>query len=353
MSNVARYGFISAKIRGMKNRLLKTEDYNALLNRPYKELYKYLNSTAYAQYIRNINEQSTPIELEKAVIQSMFDTIQEIIKWLPKNVNTFIAKYLTKFEEENVKAAMRCKYLQLPAQKLEQYLIPIPLGLSTKEYLDAYTKAKYIKDLLQRLYLKGSIINLNKLIENNKLKSNEDLISWEIALDKSIYIEIQESADKLKGSDKKIAKENIGIEIDLCNVKNTIRGRILNIPWEEMAENLIEKTYKIPIKTLRKAFLTKDTTEALKITLAEQYREIFKQIRELARENKLTDIEIILNKYLYGYYKTLWRKPFPFNIGLIVAFLGLKWFEVKNLKAIIYGKSYGLSANEIQKSLTY
>lgn len=353
MASVAKYGFISAKIRGMKNKLLEPEDYNALLNRPYNELYKYLNSTAYAQYMRNLNEQSTPIEMEKAIVQNLFDAYQEILKWLPKNINIFIASYLTKFEGENIKAAIRCKYLELPLQRFKQYLVPVPLGLSTEEYIDAYIKTKNIKDLIQMLYLKGTPIKLSKLIENKKLKTDKNIVSWEIALDKTIYSEIAKRARKLRGSDRKTARESIGIEIDLCNIKNIIRGKLLNLTWEEMVENLIEETFKISMRNLRKTFQTKEIKEALKIMLFKHYREIYNQALNLIERNKLINIETILNKHLYNYYKNLWKKPHPFNIGLIIAYIGLKWFEIKNIKSIIYGKSYGLPANEIQKTIIY
>jgi len=86
-------------------------------------------------------------------------------------------------------------------------------------------------------------------------------------------------------------------------------------------------------------------------SMARDYQYIFTEIQEL-HVTSLTTLETILDRGLVETSLRMLKRYTPFfNIGLILAFLNLKWFEVKNLRAIIRGSEAGIPPDRVKKLL--
>lgn len=350
MLGIIKYGFINTKIRGMKREILTIEKYNEMINATYRGFCDKLLTTPYGELLKEIKKVPAPIEIEKSAIHGLFKTFQKILRWLPDDACRFIALSLMRFENENVKAAIRCKKLKLTSKKLREYLIPVPLGLKIEDYIDAYEHSENIKELLEALITKGIHLKLDKLLK----EETDKVVMLEAALDKMVYEDLLHQATRLGRSDMKAVKNILGIEIDLCNVKNLLRGKILKISWDEMLENIIPNTYKVSVKTLQNGFIEESIQKSMEKMLKKHYPDLFSQSLKILMDNGgLSDLEREFNKYLYYCYRRLWRKPFPFDLSLVLTFLGAKWFEVKNIKIIAYGKSYGLPPEIIRRNIIY
>ena len=79
-------------------------------------------------------------------------------------------------------------------------------------------------------------------------------------------------------------------------------------------------------------------------------------LTELLREYKafqsLSSLEVVLDRSLLKTSLRMLKRYTPyFNIGLILAFLNAKWFEIRNLKAILRGTESNLHPEKIMKLL--
>lgn len=350
MSGIIKYGFINAKLRGLKRELLTLEKYNLMLNATYNEFCSHLLTTPYGELLKEKKGTPAPIEIEKSAIYGLFKAFQKLLRWLPEDACRFVAFSLIRYESENVKAAMRCKHLNLTSDKLRQHLVPVPLGLKIEDYMSVYEESRNLRELLRLFIIRGIHLRLEELIKRER----DEIVILEAALDKMVYEDLLHQAKKLGRSDMKAVRKILGIEIDLCNVKNVLRGKNLKLSWNEMVENIIPSTYKVSTKTLQNGFLEENIEKSLEKMLSKHYSELFdKTLDILMKGGGIPDLEKEFNRYLYHSYRRLWRKPFPYDLSLVLTFLGTKWFEAKNIKIIAYGKSYGLPPEVIRKNVIY
>lgn len=348
MFGIIRYGFINTKIRGLKREYIKREDYSKIIEAPYKEIVKVLMETPYREDVRGLQETPTPIEMERILIKSLTKSYLKVLKWLPKQAMKVIALYMMKYEAENIKAAIRLKTLGASIERLKQHLTPIPLGLKIEEYVKVYEESKDLRELLEKLVEVGVPIPIHKILEK---EFKEDVKIIEAKIDKIVYETIINEAKRLDGKSSKSVREMIGIEIDLTNIKNTIRAKKLKINWNELEENIITPTYKINLQKIRRAFEKEDQREVIKELMEKEYKSLLKQSIEAIDKEGIERLEKLFNKEIYRSYQKVWRKGFQYDISPTLAYLTRKWTEIRNLKVIIYGKSLELPKRKIMEEI--
>ena len=349
MLGIIRYGFINTKIRGLKREYLRKEDYNKIIEAPYKEIVKVLMETPYREEVRGLQETPTPIEMEKILIKSLTRSYLKVLKWLPKQAMRVIALYMMKYEAENIKAAIRLKTLGASVERLKQHLTPIPLGLKIEEYVKVYEESKNLRELLEKLVEIGVPIPIHKIFE--KEFKEEDAKIVEAKIDKIVYEAIINEAKRLDGKSSKSVREMLGIEIDLTNIKNTLRAKKLKIDWNELEENIITPTYKINMQKIRKAFEKEDQKEVLTELMEKEYKPLLKQSIEAINKGGIEELEKLFNKEIHKGYQKVWKKGFQYDISPTLAYLTKKWTEIRNLKVIIYGKSLEIPKRKIMEEI--
>jgi len=180
----------------------------------------------------------------------------------------------------------------------------------------------------------------------------------EVALDRHVYSKIWRAIGKLRGLDKKIARTVIGLEIDSVNVKTILRCKAMGISENQIRRYLIPVSEVFGEKELEEAMRGSDMqstinslSESAKRALARDHQYIFTEIQEL-HVTSLTTLETILDRGLVETNLRIIKRYTPFfNIGLLLAFLNMKWFEVKNLRAIIRGSEAGIAPDRVKKLL--
>ena len=87
------------------------------------------------------------------------------------------------------------------------------------------------------------------------------------------------------------------------------------------------------------------------VAMARDHMYVFSGIQE-QNVTFLATIENILDRGLIETnLRMLKRHTSFFNIGLLLAYLNLKWFEVRNLRTIIRGSECGISPDIVKKML--
>jgi len=171
-------------------------------------------------------------------------------------------------------------------------------------------------------------------------KMNGSLSPLEAVLDKEVFKGILKEIKNLSRRDKKIATNILGIEIDALNVKIILKYKALMINHANIIENLMPSAV-IDEKILESAIKEPNIKSMLQSLLRfvetkhQVYQTIFTKLVNES-DSPISRLEFILEKAsLEMSFFELKKNMRYYNIGFILAFLNMKWAEIKNLRCII------------------
>jgi len=156
---------------------------------------------------------------------------------------------------------------------------------------------------------------------------------------------------KLNKKDRKIATNILGIEIDALNVKIILRYKSLMTDPANIKKNLMPSA-SINEKILNSAIKAPDVKSTLQCFLKavetkhQVYQDLFaKLVKE--SDSPISRLEFILEtapiEMSYFEFKKNMRY---YNIGYILAFINMKWIEIKNLRCIINAMARNVRADQ-------
>ena len=350
-----KYNEIMPKVAIENLKLIEVDDLISLIGKDLEAIRCALLESAYHDDILTApTDKIDSIALEEALLKNYVKTCQNLIKFSVGDIRSLLLAVLKKFEVSNVKAMLRAVKAKMNVDEAMKHIIPV--GALDKNKCHAIlASSKGIEDVVNSLLaLEYGVIMKSVL---NKRTMHEDLVPLEVALDKAMYQGIWEAAEKLKGLDKIIAKGVLGLEVDAVNVKIILRCKAKEVSQEHI-KNYLMPTALIDEKALEEAIKAPNVKSAMACLLkvAENaeipfYQNILNQILK-EHDAPLSRLEAILDKASLKMSLYMMKKYTRYyNIGFILAFLNLKWFEVKNLRCIIHGSERKIPLSQVRKLL--
>ena len=112
------------------------------------------------------------------------------------------------------------------------------------------------------------------------------------------------------------------------------------IHFSDKTDELIERILK-----------RKTWEEVLRELSNTKYSRIGNQIQRLyEQKNDLAEVELLIEDYQAQQVKEQLR-GFPFHLGIIVGFISMKFYEMRNVRSIAVGLEKGESPDEIRKMI--
>lgn len=345
-----------SKITVAKLNLLEPNEIINLVGTNLNHISSMLKKTPYKAEISKIRGKGfSSGSLEEALLQNFINTCEELVKISPKGIRSLLSSFLLKFEVDCAKSLLRTKKAELTLQEAMKYIHPTG-KLEEARCIKIFESSGNIVEIVESLYDLEYGSTLKEALDvYEEMKS---FFLLEVALDRYVYSKLWRASEKLGGLDKKISRTIIGLEIDSANVKTILRCKAMGINEEQI------RLYLIPVsKVLGKPELEEILRESgmqsvidslvrsAESALARDYRYVFTEIQE-SRVTSLTGIETILDRGLVETcLRMLKRYTSYFNIGLMLAFLNLKWFEIRNLRAVIRGAEAEIPPDRVKKML--
>jgi len=351
-----KYKRVMPKITVAKLKFMEPKRITGLVGMSLHHISSVLEKTSYKTEISEVNaKELSSISMEDAFLQNFIKTCEELMEMSPKDVRLLLSAFLMKFEVNCVKALLRAKQAELDVDEAMKYIMPVG-RLDEARCRKTLEISENIADVVDSL----SDMEYGSVLEKAFAVYEEEKIFYllEVALDIHVYSKIWRAIGKLRGLDKKIAKTVIGLEIDSTNVKTILRCKAMGINEDQIRRYLIPVSEVFSEKELEEAMREADMQSFInslvrlaRRSMARDYQYIFTEIQEL-HVTSLTTLETILDRGLVETsLRMLKRYTAFFNIGLILAFLNLKWFEVRNLRAIIRGSEAGIPTDRVKKLL--
>ncbi len=351
-----KYKQVMPRIIVEKLKLLEPKRITNLVGMSLNHISSELEKTSYSAEIFELStKEPNSISLEEALLKNFIKTCEEIMELSPKDVRLLLSALLMKFETNCVKALLRTKEANLSVTESMNYIIPAG-RLSEARCRKILENSKNIGEVIDSL----SDMEYGSVLEKAFELYFKERVFYllEIALDRHVYHRIWKATGKFWGLDKKIARTVIGLEIDSVNVKTILRCKAMGLTELQIRRYLIQESKVFGERELEEAMrgsdlqsIMRSLVESSKRAMARDHRCIFTEIKEL-HVTSLTILETLLDRGLVETNLRIIKRYTPyFNIGLLLAFFNLKWFEVKNLRAIVRGTEARIAPDRIKKLL--
>ncbi|MHA1137536.1 MAG: V-type ATPase subunit [Candidatus Thorarchaeota archaeon] len=343
------YGFVNARIRGMKSRFLSIGVYESLLQASsYEGFIKILSGTYYGSVIAKQSQSAIPSPDELALILSrdFADVSANLSRSLTGKIGAFTDTYLEMFYAESIKSIIRGVHVELDADEILRFSIPSSPGEANlfKTLINARSVNKLI-DLLPEWDLKVAL--LTRLPSYQEFNSTAPL---EVAVEEWYLRRMSDELLEFSKSEQKKVLDVLESRVVLRNVLTGIRATLLGLEQRVVELSLVrfprvrDLTDTIPSSnTWREVVAKLDNTRFAQFggRIARMYEET----------DDLGDVELAIEDYIAQRIK-LQLTAFPFHLGTIIGFFSLKQYEIRNLRSIAVGIERGESAETIRRMIT-
>lgn len=343
------YGFVNARIRGMKSRFLSVGTYESLLQaKSYEDFIKILSSTYYGQVISRESSTSIPTPEDLALILSkdFAEVSTNLSRSITGKVQAFTKTYLEMFLAESIKSIIRGVHVGLDRDEILRFSAPLSPEQADQfsMLVDAGSVSKLI-DLIPIRDMKVAL--LTKLPKYEEFDSTAPL---EVALEEWYLKKVLVALKEFKKDDQNRVLDLLVTRVVLRNVLTMLRALILQLGSSAIEQSLVRFA------------LTRELTESLKT--ASTWRDVFSKLDStrysqlsgrLARlyeeNNDLAEIELAIEDYIAQRVK-LQLTAFPFHLGTLTGFFNLKFYEIRNIRSIAVGVERQESADDIRRMIT-
>lgn len=344
MGGVRRFAAVNTKIKALKGRMLRNQDYIELLSKKsVEEVANYLkSSTSYRRILDSKN------------VDDIHRSELELI--LKKNIVLQYEKLLHYFTDEYRKL-FRILFMRYEIEDLKLYIRALARGEDPKAlddlilYSGVYSTVDYkllgdTKDIETFIRnLKGTIY-YNILGPYEKEDSGKLTFYMEMVLDRNYFKALYEQILKLKKHDQIILKELLGKNIDLLNLEWIYRGlKFYKLSPEELINYTLIGGYNLRYDEVKSLCYTKDETELIVKMVDSKYGFLFddKDTLDLFMERRI-------ERFLFFQFLNYYKKG-QMDITQSIAYMHLLEYEMRDIISITEAIRYDLKKEEAKKYL--
>lgn len=344
MGDVVKYGAINAKVKALKGRMIKKEQYIKLLNASnFTEYIKILNEeTFYSVLLSALDLEITHrLELELAINKYYAIIYEKLVHYFNGEYRRFFKEFFRRLEIEDLKIALRGKSVGKNNKEVFRMLTSNS-KLSSVDF-DELTNSKNLEVFIEKLRGTPYYNSLKNLIKN---VGAEDLYRIETGLDLLYFERIQRSLKLLGTKDGEVILKFIGIEGDISNLSWIFRGRLIYDVSPEVLFNLTTPfTFNI-----RKSLIK----ELCYIRSFEEFRDKIKKspYSEIYANQNAEEIEVRERAFKFKLYKRSLRENRN-DISVVISYLLLMKLEMMNITTIAESKRYNMTFDEVYKYVSF
>lgn len=390
------YGYINARIRGMRSYLLRRDFYEQLIK--LDDLHSMISELEKTPYKKELDEcvareQVGAGDIDEALKRNLARTFRKILSFMAGEPRKLTGILLARWDLHNLKSILRGKHIGATEEEIYKSLIPggeiaIPFLAELARQPDVKSTIDlmvtwdlpYAKPLRKKLPLYLKAMKKKRLIEvesaedslqeeTSEIESFEkDLSILETALEK-FYYSFALKNTKGNSLNSKIVRELIVSQIDITNIISLLQIQGIDFQREyilikddaKRAEKIREKKEELFIPRGKELSLEKfialsdlgkidDVVTRLSDTsygraLAEVMPRFYDSGSIAILQRKME--EIALEKGVHM------DKKGPLCMGVIASYIWAKFNEVVNLRIIVRGKAIGMLERRVREELLF
>lgn len=331
----ADYGYINARVRGMKSKLLGPEFFNEALGA--SDFRAFMNTLSQSPYQQNIEEAQSRYDglkaLDVALARNFFGTARSILNFTDGTPHDLIALLLLRYDLNNIKAIARAKHAGRSAEDTAEVFFPA--GTLKPAVLETVAAAPDMPGAAQALLATPTPLRGAFARAAQQYSSDGDLYALELTLDRAYYKEIANSLKELNVP--RDFERYLRREIDATNLRTALQMRGTNANLDDLyvsgGKEIGRSTFDAIINDGSDGGLQGLSTTS------------FSQVAEV----EPGEIEGVIRDLLDNAAKRL--STDPLGIGVVVNYLRMKEAESAKLRLLARGKYYGVPRETLAKEL--
>lgn len=334
------FGYINARVRGLKAKLLGDEFYNDALSGG--DFSAFLSTFAQTTYSREVEEAQARYggelkTVDEALARNFYTTTRTLLNVADGLPEQLLRLLLLRYDLGNLKTIARAKSAGRDADDVQAGLLPA--GELKPAVLEAVAQASDLPAAAQAVAVTGHPLGSAFTRAVAAYSSDGDLYELELALDRAYYEALSQELGRGFPSD---FKRYLQREIDATNVRTALKVRGSGDDADAVqAEALFIKGGKEVRRTTFDALLGGDTQALANTTFA-----------EVAETDNLSRAEETLRTSLDRQARKLALRD-PLGVGVILNYLRLKETETARLRLLARGKYYGVPRQQLEQELGY
>lgn len=339
------------RIKAYESEFLSKAYVYELMDKSVEEITQHLMGTFYREDIEAyFSLYKNPDLLEIAFNRRLMRRNRIALAAPPSAAATFLRTYFMKWDIQNIKAVIASKILGYSIRQSEAFLISfrdIPMGmyggiLTAEDYkvMIGLGTVENIVEYLTRFPL-GTFL-MQFLDEYRKSRDTSELFS---AMDRYFY-DVALSSLRFYNGDESPVRRFIGEEIDSRNIMLILKAIDLKVQWDDIKESFISggAFEKNQLEELYRSGNIQDIAQRLK----EKY-DFEDALATYQNRGLLYKFEIVMKNTRNQAIQNM--RSLALSLSSIFSFILRSEIERENLRAIVAGKSAGLSLDRIKELL--
>jgi V/A-type H+-transporting ATPase subunit C len=346
------WGYINARMRGMKSRLLdhRTLD-NLILQPDLDSLIGELEKTPYRDDIIEARGRYAGIAcIEYALRKNFVRTFRKILAFAGKEeAEQFIGIFLHRWDVQNIKTILRGKNIHVTNEEILDCLVPAgELDEVTLTELVRQQDPKAVIDLLATWRIPWAKPLTTAFPE---FARSGDLGILECALDRYYYEEALRTV-KAPDANHTMIRNILSTEIDVVNIKTVLRMIRDHVDPEEGKKFLLPGGSEFDLKKLVRMLALNTIDDALVQAAASRYRFLSGIPGAAVKAQKISVIEKELERYLVMQGTRAFLGD-PLSVASLIGYFWAKYNEITNIRVISRCKTADFPVEHLREELVY
>lgn len=342
----------NARVRGLRGRLLKRTDYEALLGAGNLDEYaERIRGTPYGPYmeIAKTHHPSSDDAIEAALVSNLSEAFELLRRAAPKDAGRFLEALMAGWEVYGIKTIIR----GIAGGVKREDILPllIPAGRLDRTAIKHLLAAKDVDDVIAFIETWGLPYAAPLKEGLPEYKKSGSIAGMEASLDLFIYGHLR-ALFKPRGLDETILAELLSLRIDMANVMTLMKTAGEGYAKDAVAGFFIEGG----------ANITRD--EFVRLSWIKNRDELASAAASVVGDDALAravaaadaDEMNLLEETFEGLLEHRLKKTTvvePLSIALCASYVLMKAREIKNLRLICRSKAFSIPVDEIKRSIMY
>lgn len=331
------YGYINARIRGMKSKLLGPEFYNEAL--ASSDFRAFLSTLGQSTYGRDLEESQSRYEglkaLDAALARNFYQTTRSISNFSDGQAGELIAILLLRYDLANIKAIARAKHAGRSVEDIQASLFPA--GELKPAVLDTVAAASDMAGVAQALLTTSTPLRSAFARAVTVYQTDRDLYRLELALDRAFYKVMLEALEKANADSDFM--RYIKREIDATNLRTALKLR-------SAGSSALDELFIPGGKEIGRTLFETIVSDRSSTGVQGLGNTGFAAVGEAS---SLSQAENSIRSILAAHAKRLAADPL--DIGVVTNFLRMKEMETAKLRLLGRGKFYNVPRQRLEQEL--
>ena len=346
------WGYINARMRGMKSRLLDHHTLDNLILQPdLDSLIGELEKTPYRDDIIEAKGRYSGMTcIEYALRKNFVRTFRKILAFAKEEeAEQYIRIFLHRWDVQNIKTILRGKNIHVTNEEIIECLVPAgELDEATLTELVRQQDPRTVIDLLATWdipYARPLTTAFPDFVKSG------DLGLLECALDRYYYEDALLTV-KAASPNNVMIRNLLSLEIDVVNIKTVLRMIRDHIVPEEAKKFLLAGGQEFDLKKLDKLLALKSIEDALAELVKTRYRFLTGTPETALRAQKISVIEKQLERYLVQQGTKAFLGD-PLSVASLIGYFWAKYNEITNIRIISRCKTADFPVEHLKEELVY